>query len=627
MPGDKPILTGALKAIKPSYKKRTSDFFGVLPDPPDFRDLDYRPSLVALPDHKLLPDAYPPEVLDQGEEPSCTAFALAHLLAILQCKSKNDPKISTRMAYEMARLHDDVAGRQTAGSTLRGVIKGFFHNGIATLNATEKKEWGRGKKGWTLTYDIAKNARGLSLGAYYRLMPKIADYHSAIAETGAILVSAQVHKGWETPIDGRIAFSSQPATAKHAFVIVGYDSEGFIVLNSFGRKWSSWEMAHGRAHWSYEDWAENIIDGWVLRPAVSAPNAFGKTAKAAFWGDQGTAKAEKNPMPRRAEIIGHSIITERGDLLDYGRFASDLATLNETARIFGNKTIDGQPKYKHLLLFAHSELTREEAAQSWTFATKQFFKQNKIYPISILIEPAYAIAFRNHFDGVIAEAKKRLPETAPGFADLVISRLKVFGPKIWKSHSEAVQYAFRKNSTARKGIMNLIGGAMEARLEIHLAGHLRGALIVEKMLDFINQGFKDLPPVASIQLLGAALGHLASGTTHSTLTRRTDYVFKSNSSTRGQVLELKNSWLELVSASFLDEEGFVVGLESAARAFRAGPSCQVKAVSELATHGLSQLNCCAKPQILNAMVANILGDNAQKNQLDERSFYALDFEA
>lgn len=67
----------------------------------------------------------------------------------------------------------------------------------------------------------------------------------------------------------------------HAFVIVGYNKTGFYVLNSWGRSWGGRFDDDGRvpgiAHWSYKDWAESIMDAWILRLGVPTPEAFDYT--------------------------------------------------------------------------------------------------------------------------------------------------------------------------------------------------------------------------------------------------------------------------------------------------------------------------------------------------------------
>ena len=111
----------------------------VRPDPYDFRDLTYTPSLVAI-----KPDIAPPEwparlVRRQGGEGACTGHALAAVIDIQHAKrsmasgKEFDPeavkRVSARMLYEMARAHDDLPNDWLPGSSLRGALKGFFHNG------------------------------------------------------------------------------------------------------------------------------------------------------------------------------------------------------------------------------------------------------------------------------------------------------------------------------------------------------------------------------------------------------------------------------------------------------------------------------------------------------------------
>ncbi|MER8873385.1 hypothetical protein NKI04_26370 [Mesorhizobium sp. M0814] len=153
---------------------------------------------------------------------------------------------------------------------------------------------------------ISREARSLSLGAYYRLRPSLNDYHAALNEAGPILVSAATHSGWDhsnvAANDGRILqiFDDKGG---HAFVLVGYDEQGFLVLNSWGPKWGGFDKCQGVAHWSYQDWGDSIFDGWVLRLGVSAPGAFDLTV-----GDQGLffmQNTQRKTATPAYETVGH----------------------------------------------------------------------------------------------------------------------------------------------------------------------------------------------------------------------------------------------------------------------------------------------------------------------------------
>ena len=88
---------------------------------------------------------------------------------------------------------------------------------------------------------------------------------SAIAEVGAIYVSARVHSGWSAVQTSQslptIAWPppNRKDTGGHAFALVGYDESGFIVQNSWGSTWGYL----GFARLTYSDWLENGNDAWV----------------------------------------------------------------------------------------------------------------------------------------------------------------------------------------------------------------------------------------------------------------------------------------------------------------------------------------------------------------------------
>ena len=89
-----------------------------------------------------------------------------------------------------------------------------------------------------LTAYRAEEARRVTIGAYYRVSLSIADFHAALNETGAIYVSAMIHKGWAMNqiTKGKINWrNTYSPTGGHAFAIVGYDATGFYVQNSVAK--------------------------------------------------------------------------------------------------------------------------------------------------------------------------------------------------------------------------------------------------------------------------------------------------------------------------------------------------------------------------------------------------------
>ena len=168
--------------------------------------------------------------------PSCTGHALAHLIDALRFREIGPDRplqVSARMLYEMAKRNDEWAGSTYEGSSVRGAIKGLFRNGICPDGSGQAKN-----EAWALTYEMAKAAREVRLGAYYRLEPDISDYHAALNEIGVIYVSAQIHSHWEKPEGRRIKPGGEPRGG-HAFVILGYDDTGLLGAQFLGARFGA----------------------------------------------------------------------------------------------------------------------------------------------------------------------------------------------------------------------------------------------------------------------------------------------------------------------------------------------------------------------------------------------------
>ena len=201
-----------------------------LQDAPDLRDFPFEPSL-----NKLRKYVRPPAalvILDQKREGACTGFGLAANINLLKRNQGDKKQVSARMLYEMARLHDEWPGEDYAGSSCRGAIKGWYNMGVCSHS---KWKYVPNKPG-TLTVERAEDARKNTIGAYYRIQPRISDFHAAINEAGSIFCSARTHDGWQQPHQKThvIPFMKQPMGG-HAFAIVGYSADGFWIQNSWSK--------------------------------------------------------------------------------------------------------------------------------------------------------------------------------------------------------------------------------------------------------------------------------------------------------------------------------------------------------------------------------------------------------
>lgn len=463
--------------------RRKTRVLNVRPDKPDVRDRFYIPSLVLLAPEIPPPDFPDYEILDQGSEGACTGFGLAAVINLLNARAGINFKASPVMLYQMARKHDEWPGEDHAGSSCRGAIRGWKNMGVCSA-----EDWpftGKGDLG-ELTIERAYKARYHTLGAYYRLLPNISDYHAALNETGALFVSAAVHSGWNDPVklDPTDTLATiQPSdevTGGHAFAIVGYNSQGFIVQNSWGPGWGT----KGFAVWLYEDWIRNISDGWVFRMAVPCPQIFGLTASSSASPAEGIGRT-----PKRLEIAGHFVHFDDGKFKERGDFWSAASDVQQTADLILDRAI--KDKYQHLLIYCHGGLNSPDLAASRIAALKEGHKRNGIYPFHIIYDTGLGEEIK---DAVLRAGRRsegiidRLQENIADFSDkLLEDTLRTPVTAIWEEIKRGARMPFESPSPDKPSdgslVIQTFAQTLKASpMKIHLVGHSTGAIILGHLL-------------------------------------------------------------------------------------------------------------------------------------------------
>ena len=329
--------------------------------------------------NEVMPEKDELRVLDQLNEGACTGFALAAAIDLLNGRWGRKDKVRSKMLYEMAKRFDEWPGEGYSGSSLRGAIRGWSHNGVCTESAWPYQN---AENPDDLTVGRAKEARLNTVGAYYRLRPNVSDYHCALNETGVVVVSAKIHQGWFNSLDsdGCVTKGEEIPGAGHAFALVGYTSNGFCVQNSWGKTWGN----NGTCIWTYEDWAENIMDGWVFRLALPEPKIFGLNL-----GVESQASANKDEWPgwfkkstKRSEIVGHFVHIDDGKSYDKKDYHSNETYVRETAQ----KIIDSTRDYRHIVFYAHGGLNPPKSSAARVKGMKNVFKSNGIYPFHFMYD-------------------------------------------------------------------------------------------------------------------------------------------------------------------------------------------------------------------------------------------------
>jgi hypothetical protein len=479
-------------------KKVDGHWLNVRPDPVDFRDKPYVAGLVEIKSILDPPTLTSGLVRQQGGEGSCTGHALAAAIDAQGRRRRDDlrakgmtsaqidalvpERVSARMLYEMARSYDEYPEDGLPGSSVRGAIKAFFHNGVCS---EELAPYIDGAKDWHLSVERAKDARKTSLGSYFRLRHVLYDYHAALCEVGSVYVSAIVHEGWIEPKEGRIVLAERDRRkiiGAHAFAIVGYDADGFFVLNSWGPEWGG--QRPGVAHWSYEDWQEHVLDAWVLRLAVPSAKTFH-----AIGGRQTriTSASGRLVSIPRIEVNGHYIHVKDGRYVTNGHYWNDRNSFEETAKRI-EEPAPGQTKYKHLLFYAHGGLNDVDDAVERAHRLIPVLKNLEIYPVFFI----WRTGFLEELTDVIRGQEERAIERTAGISDLSDRffevSLRPVGRLIWGEMKDDAADAMVSGSGANpvgkgwEATEILISAALRAGMKLHFAGHSAGAILLGQLL-------------------------------------------------------------------------------------------------------------------------------------------------
>lgn len=459
-------------------------------DLPDNRDWEYRAPPVLLKRYLNKPRALLP--LDQKSEGACTGFGLAAVINLLNQARGSKVKVSARMLYEMARKHDEWPGEDYAGSSCRGAIKGFANMGVCRDSYWPYLD---GKPG-SLSVRAAKDARSNTMGAYYRLNHRISDFHAAINEAGAIFCSANVHEGWaSSAIRQGVIPLRDPVSGGHAFALVGYNSKGFWVQNSWGKGWGQ----GGTALWSYEDWYENLVDAWVFSLALPTPQIWHLGSAQAGLARDGSLLAES--APPRGKIAGHFVHIDDGQFHDAGSYWSNLDDIKTTASRLKEST-----KYDHLVIYAHGGLNSPKDSAKRIAAMRDVFKANRIYPFHVM----YDTGILEELKDVIRSRGERLDARAGGVGDWwdhLLERLaRRAGRALWREMKFGARSGFTEN---RAGVQTLqafvraLGMGEGLKLKIHVVGHSTGAILLAHLLSAI-QGLAPRLRINSCSLLAPA---------------------------------------------------------------------------------------------------------------------------
>ncbi len=557
--------------------KRT---FDARPDRVDIRDREYRPPLRNLPEsfpsQKLITQYLPLYtkhlILDQGNEGACTGFGLAAVINYLLWKVEIDKlgpddkaakthlptvkSVSPSMLYRMARVYDEWPGEDYEGSSCRGAMKGWHRHGVCA-----DENWPYRTKSGQVRYIKPKDgwqddAGRRPLGAYYRINKNaIVDMQAAICEVGAIYVSSDVHEGWDevTQSNTNAPVIREPKKPEdvggHAFAIVGYSEDGFIIQNSWGPNWGF----HGFAVLTYSDWVRHGTDAWVAvmgapvrvqasrtHPSVSLEQ---QASGRASWLWSGNRAGRSVPSEAKAQPWEESAAYEHALVLEndgrpvnrYLDVRSGEEAVQEAAETRPLRWLKGKKSPK-LAIYAHGGLNNEEASVNRIRVMAPYFAENDIYPLFL----TWRTWFLESIQGILTDAVTRF--FAPSPEDVARGRLiqglvnqiqeardrsievaseQLLVKAVWTQMKQNAAAAARPPALDPGEVGTTISPAYRAacpglvlladhlrtlkksipKLEIHLMGHSAGSILLGHLLDRL---VKPKVEVASLSLYAPA---------------------------------------------------------------------------------------------------------------------------
>lgn len=483
--------------------------FDARPDTIDFRDRMYEPTLVEVPPRVELQEYldYQVPVLQQGPEGACTGFALVTVAHYLlrrrslrlqpgspegrQRRTLPDmPRLSPRMAYEMAKRYDEWPGEGYQGSTARGAMKGWHKHGLCSAEAWPYLP---GSQDSTLTHERAADAALRPLGAYLRVNHKdLVAMHSALAEVGVLFATGWAHSGWpKANAEGIIPYETGATVlGGHAFAIVAYDERGFWIQNSWGTGWGK----AGLGLLAYDDWLSHGMDVWAARLGVPVQLRMAESTAASTA--PGAVLARSYAF---SDLRPHIIALGEGGALNAGGTFG--ASEEDIAMIFREDIprLTRDWEKKRIVVNFPGGLVAAPVSIQRAAESRATFLKARVFPLTILWQGG----LWNMLAKILQEAvsQRRSEGTLPGSLDFMLDRLDDTLEPLVRALGGRVQWQEVKNS-ALDACLELYGAgrillkylaewsASHPGSEIHLLAHSAGSFFLAPFARLLTQSGK-----------------------------------------------------------------------------------------------------------------------------------------
>ncbi len=508
------------------------------PDQLDLRDREFQPGLQHLPaNFPALADwqSFLPRylqqnmVLDQGQNGACTGFALAALIQYSRARLSGEFElVSPRMLYHLARFYDEFPGENYQGSSCRGVLKAWHRHGVCRR---EYWPYTVSSKGQVADYeapqgDWANDALLRRPGVYYRINKlAIADIQAALCQAGVVLASASIHKGWNSALCKAkptqefhdwsqlpIIPASSKSLGGHAFAILGYTAQGFIVQNSWGSAWG-WQ---GFALLPYEDWQKHALDAWVFTLAAAQTTTPLSLTEHAFllpsFSGPGVKKSSQNIPATSGQISDDAalqfLLMNRRDgklqqlLLQYrDSGAAAQQAICDLPEYWFKTWKPGKPDLKIALIFLDSQTDLQATLRLLKQIGPDFFEAG-IYPLFICQETPLPGLLQQRLEQTYASLAATYH--GPQGSNQQLRQLQQSHlPALWLELQHSAQLASQSRQACSlyelsTKLSQLRQGLATRRLQLHLIAQGTGVFLLQHGIHMLRSA--ELP-VNSVQLV------------------------------------------------------------------------------------------------------------------------------
>lgn len=235
-------------------------FLGALKPKADVRDYKIAAAAAEYPKSYICKNL--PPVKNQRSVSSCVAHATAAILETLNTDETNQfVCLSTNFIYGMQGV---AFNRLEGGMFLRDackIVKDYGDPTEATIKGNKEQP---GCTEWLaeqLTDKVYEEARNFRVLSYARCKTEN-DIKHALLNYGPVLASIKWYNKYEFN-NGVIKFDTSSSYGYHAIMICGWDENGWICQNSWGRTWNG----NGKFIYSYDD---KLTEAWSF---VDAENS------------------------------------------------------------------------------------------------------------------------------------------------------------------------------------------------------------------------------------------------------------------------------------------------------------------------------------------------------------------